>query len=240
MRLGLDLTLLHVVQPINEEADAEPRTSRFSLADAVASSRSVPGIKKVTGETCAGDPMEELTAASIGADVVVVGSHKTGFLHGRVFGSRSLRLLASAVCPVAVVPEPTGRTRRGVAVGVDGSDASRDAVRFAAKEAAALGQPLMLVCGGGYAPASAVGIDVVSRADRLLAAARDIAVRAAPSVRVVLRPLARPAAEALADAAPTSILLVVPISAGSGAMIGPTAHDVLMNLAGPTLFLPAR
>ncbi|MBE1460930.1 nucleotide-binding universal stress UspA family protein [Nocardiopsis terrae] len=66
-------------------------------------------------------------------DVIVVGSRGLGAVRAIVLGSVSVRTSAHAPCPVVVVPEPDGRDRhRGkVVVGVDGSDSSRRALRFA-------------------------------------------------------------------------------------------------------------
>ncbi|MFG6444816.1 universal stress protein [Microbacterium sp. P07] len=237
-RLGLDLTLLHAVDGGKDGLVGGESVPRFSLEHAVTSSRRIPGVGAVKGLSVEGDPMAELIAASGDASIVVVGSHKTGFLRGRVFGSRSLRLVATASCPVAVIPEPSGRARHGVTVGVDGSEAGRRAVVFAAKEAVALGEDLTLIRGDEPLLPLGADVEVATGADRLLAAARDAVTGVAPEVRVLLRSVELSAAEALADASPTSILLVLAASTGGGATLGSTAHDVLMNLAGPTVFVP--
>jgi nucleotide-binding universal stress UspA family protein len=52
-----------------------------------------------------GTVMKELLTVSEGADLVVVGTHKTGFVSGRIFGSRSLLLAAAAHAPVAIIPQ---------------------------------------------------------------------------------------------------------------------------------------
>lgn len=237
-RLNLDLAFLHASGRDGDGDDA----SRSVLDRAVMSARSQAGIGRVRGLMVLGDAMEQLITASAEAAIVVVGSHKTGFLRGRVFGSRSLRLVAGALCPVAIIPEASGRTRRGVAVGVADSSAGSRAVRFAATEAAALGEELTLIHGDISTPLGSADrdVDTVSASDRLLAAARRLAIETAPGLAVRVRGLRRPAAVALADAAPTSLLLVLAASSGrSGAAVGRTTHDVLMNLAGPAVVVPA-
>ena len=81
-------------------------------------------------------PAEVLVAASHGAALLVVASHKRGPF-GRMFTSTAGRGAAFATCPVAVVQE--GRhdhPRPGkVVVGIDGSFTSWDALRWAATEA---------------------------------------------------------------------------------------------------------
>ncbi|QHC69555.1 universal stress protein [Rathayibacter sp. VKM Ac-2801] len=241
MRLGLDLVLLQASDsPV--AAPREPGATERSLLDGlVVELRSRPGVGAVTGLSVRGEAMEQLLAASAGAGIVVVGSHKTGFLRGRVFGSRSLRLVAGATCPIAIVPEPSGRVRRGVAVGVSDSPSSDGAVRFAAREAAALGEELLLIHGDPSAAAADPPVDAASRSALLLVAARDLALTIAPALTVRLRPVPRLAAVALADAAPATVLLVLAASSGRGSpgALGRTTHDVLMNLAGPTVVVPA-
>jgi len=93
-----------------------------------------------------GDPVAVLSEASRDAALLVIGSDYRGPGHGPARGSRGIRIVASASCPVLVVPisEP-GDDRRGVVVGVDGSPVSEAAIAFAADEADRLGEPLIAV-----------------------------------------------------------------------------------------------
>lgn len=56
-----------------------------------------------------------------------------------------MRIAAAAHSPVIVVPEIDLAGRSGVVVGVDGSEVSEAATRFAAQEAERLGEPLIAV-----------------------------------------------------------------------------------------------
>ena len=57
-----------------------------------------------------------------------------------------MKIAAIAHCPVAVIPlEVEGTPQPGVVVGVDGSDASKKAIAFAAEEASRRGVPLTAV-----------------------------------------------------------------------------------------------
>jgi nucleotide-binding universal stress UspA family protein len=83
-------------------------------------------------------PATALLTAAKGADLLVVGTRGRGGFAGLLLGSVSQRCLTHAPCPVAVVPpvpaesdEPSGR----IVVGVDGSQLSYDALRWAAIEA---------------------------------------------------------------------------------------------------------
>jgi nucleotide-binding universal stress UspA family protein len=45
-------------------------------------------------------------------DMLVIGTHKTGHLNGRVLGSRSIQIAMATECTVAVIPESTATRRR--------------------------------------------------------------------------------------------------------------------------------
>ncbi len=89
-----------------------------------------------------GDPVAQLVDASEDAALLVIGSEPRGRGHR---GQHGARLAAGAHCPVVVVPEPDGAPRRGVVVGVDGSQTSNAAISFAAAEAERTGEPLRIV-----------------------------------------------------------------------------------------------
>lgn len=196
-----------------------------------------------------GNPMQELIAVSEDAVLVVVGTHKSGFVRGRVFGSRSLQLAGASHAPVAIIPESPTRTRRGIVVGVNGSPAADAAVRFAATEAHRTQQELIIV--GAWAstveerPASEAqraGAAVMkARIEAVLADAVALAKQQNPSVSIRVRHVNRPPAEALNDASAAAEMLVLGSSrrAEASTTLGPVAHDVLINLSGPTIVVHA-
>jgi nucleotide-binding universal stress UspA family protein len=162
-------------------------------------------------------------------DVVVIGTHKIGFLHGRVLGSRSVQIASSVPCSVAVVPEVDLRFRRAVVAGVDRDETAAAIGRVAAAEADARGEELVIIQAG--VPAGTRRTDLpLSTA---IAAARD----AFPSLVIRSRTSGRPAAEALLDAARDKSLLVLgPGSTGPyRSPIGSVLHDVLLNVNAPVL-----
>ncbi|MDX2377991.1 universal stress protein [Microbacterium sp. LRZ72] len=91
-----------------------------------------------------GNPIDQLIAASEGAELLVIGSDYRG-TGGPVRGNRGIRIAAGAHCPVVAIPDVAYDERSGIVVGVDGSELSEAAVAFAAAEADRLGEPLIAV-----------------------------------------------------------------------------------------------
>ena len=208
-----------------------------------------PGVS-VDTELLEGDLMDELIAASEDCDLIAVGTHKTGFIHGKVFGSRSLQLAAAAHSPVAIVPQTSRRGGQGIVVGTDESDAGRSAVRFAAAEAERTGQPLTFVRASDAPGRPEDRDDEQRERDRyfegqtktILSDASAIAKSVHPAVEVRARSVRRPAAEALLDSSASADLLVIGSSrrdGSAGRMLGSVSHDVLINLVGPTIVVHA-
>lgn len=101
---------------------------------------------RITGTAVVGHPIAEVEEASKHADLVILGAHTGSKLAGSFFGTRAVKIAAVAHCPVAVIPfEVEGTPKPAVVVGVDGSDASRKAIAFAAEEASFRGVPLIAV-----------------------------------------------------------------------------------------------
>ncbi|KJL40813.1 universal stress protein [Microbacterium trichothecenolyticum] len=99
-----------------------------------------------------GNPTEVLIEQSADAALLVIGSDLGGEGHVRR-GPHGRRIVAGAHCTVIVVPDLDLSDRRGVVVGVDGSDVSQRALEFAAAEAAASGDALTAV--SAWIPVSA-------------------------------------------------------------------------------------
>lgn len=121
------------------------------LDDAVAQARTAGGPDvagvHVVKDVRAGDAGTDLVLASKGADLLVLGARRHGALTSALVGSATNYVLHRAQCPVLVVPANPGdghRWRR-VVVGVDGSEGSDEALRWAAAEALRHGCPLLAV-----------------------------------------------------------------------------------------------
>jgi len=179
-------------------------------------------------------------------DLLIVGTHKTGFLRGRVLGSRSVQIASAARCSVAIVPDTTLDSRHDVVVGVDGTDGSLPAVRMGAQEADRLDQDLLLVHAPPGSPRSDSSRSESGRAEsddrsgqtaRLMQNAAAVAASTASRITVRRRIAHRDPAEALLDASFDAALLILGVSArhGGSTLIGSVTHDVLMNINVPVL-----
>jgi nucleotide-binding universal stress UspA family protein len=95
-----------------------------------------PGLA-VSTVTSTGSPGEAIVDASKEAALVVVGARGLGAVRGMVLGSVSTHVAAHAHCPVVVVREAPTHTLADarVVVGVDGSEVSAAAIRFAFEQA---------------------------------------------------------------------------------------------------------
>lgn len=226
------------------------REAEGDLADEIQAARSVDASVRIESSLLWGNPMLELAAAGADADLVVVGTHKTGFLRGRVFGSRSLQLAAASSTPVAIVPESAGKARNGIVVGVDGSAAALAAVAFAAAEAQHSGEELILVgAWTGTSPDHSRGQEpperdvlVKSAVEKALMDARSHVESLYPDLPTRVRQVNRAPAETLVDASPTATMLVIGSSRRVDAplALGSVAHDVLLNIAAPTVVVHAE
>lgn len=235
---GSALTVVHVVDD-EWGADATELTAATrQLSTHVDAIRDDLPKLAVEGELVAGNPSVELALVAREADLLVVGTHKTGFVQGRVFGSAALRLAGEVRVPVAVIPEHSTGSRAGVVVGIDASRASDAAVRFAALEAARLGEELILVLGAGTATGPSRSMIRSERELETIARAVKVAQTTSPDVAARVRTLRRAAAPSLIDGADRAVLLVIGSSrrhVDNAVALGPVAHDVLLNITAPTV-----
>jgi nucleotide-binding universal stress UspA family protein len=86
-----------------------------------------------------------LVEASAHAELVVVGRRGTGGFPHELIGPKAVQLAHHAKCPVAVVPDLWTGEGRSVVVGVDGSEHSARALRWAREEATRRGTSVTAV-----------------------------------------------------------------------------------------------
>ena len=87
-------------------AEALERAQRVldtAVDEVLAGLESAPLVTRVCER---GEPADALSAAAIGADLLVLGSHGHGPVHDKLMGSTSERVLRHAPCPVVIVPDP--------------------------------------------------------------------------------------------------------------------------------------
>ncbi|CAN5322417.1 universal stress protein [soil metagenome] len=230
-----ELVLVHVVddewgQVGQDFADDEAETGARLLQDAQRTVHEYSPTLRVTPRLVHGSPAWELAAVAQPGDTIVVGTHKTGYVHGRALGTMSIVTASIASCQVVVVPESTLRGRTGVVVGIASGGGWRDAVVVGALEAARGNQELSLV---HSAPLRDEPDAPEGQSRELLAEAAALAVQTAPGLAVRSRISRRRPAEALLDASHNAAMLVLGPSRHSpdkAGFLGSVTHDVLLNI----------
>ena len=179
-----------------------------------------------------GAPMLELAGSASEYESVVIGSHKSGTFHGHALGARGLQLAATAPVPIAIVPSSSTNGRRGVIVGAGNAPGWIDSVRFAVREAARLGEPVMVLRSDRDTPFD----------DRALRSLLDAADADEASVDIELRRTTTPPGEALASVSRRAMLTVSGRPTEPGARgyrpLGRTNNDLIMNAGGPVVIVP--
>lgn len=234
-KTGAEVVLVHVLD--EAAASVETTAGERMLAAELRTARMLSPESSVQVRSLAGSVMWQLVAASDDYDLIAVGTHKSGFIHGSVYGSASLSLAATAACPVVVVPAVATADPSGVVVGADGSVAGIAALAFAAAQAANAQQQLTIVRVSPRAsPRRGDDLPDVA-ADRLLSRLQALALASRPALAVRTRNLTGSPAETLVAASAGSRLLVLGDSrTGSSAppALGIVCHDALLNIRVPT------
>ena len=239
----IPLVLVHVLEEAQDDdreaADDEAAgAGRRLLAEMVARLEAEHPELVVTTRLLGGQVPHALAAFVGEDDLLVIGTGKTGFLHGRVLGSRSVQIAMAAPCSVAVIPDVDLRFRRGVVAGVDRRGTAATIARSAAAEAGSRGEELLFI---QAAPGRETRLNPVERADLAIGEAVAQARERQPELVIRSRVAARPAAEALLDSARDKALLVLGPGSPDAVRspIGSVVHDVLLNANSPVLIIHA-
>jgi len=214
------------------------------LTEAKAHAREVAPDIKVIDDLFVGPAAPTLLNEAQDADLVVVGSRGVGGFRGLLVGSVSAIVAAHAPCPVVVVhphgagtafpASPTGR----IVVGVDGSDISSAAIRFAFQQAARRHVGITAVHAATPTrqhPSVRVPADIVEQIDRqLFAEAMESKRVLFPAIDVRTKLVHGHPAQALIDSS-TGAELVVVGSHGrggfAGMLLGSVSQAVLQHAA---------
>jgi nucleotide-binding universal stress UspA family protein len=178
---------------------------------------------RIDARTMFGPPVSSLLAASDGAEMLVLGARGWSPVTRTLAGSVSLACTHGAAVPVVVVHEPPRHSHgpfRDIVVGVDGSDASMDALRWAVREATLRYAPLRIVhvssAGAEAGPASPVAGERRPAGHVPIMAAARAETDRRPSLEATGDVLFGHVAGHLIEAAATAQLLVVGARGGGG------------------------
>lgn len=193
-----------------------------------------------------------LLDASAEASLLVLGARGLGGFKGLLLGSVSQHCLHHATGPIAIVRTPEGGTREDddgrIIVGVDGSNTSRRALRWAAEEARLRQAPLQVVmtwhtpyvgglpyAGTGFDP-SILERDARKTLDEVVDGVDKTDI---PRVDRTLK-LGDAATSLLTTAKDASLLVVGSRGLGgfTGLLLGSVSHHVAHHATGPVVFIP--
>ena len=212
-------------------------------ADAAANAPDV----NIQAELHYGSPGAVLREMSAAAAMIVIGSHTRVWPDGGPVTDRALQIVSASDCPVVVVPREFVSGKRGVVVGVDGSEESLQAVNFAAAEAdresdeltavLAVNRPIRWI----ERETPGRGLDKMIEDEENIVLAESVAgLRVSFPDLVVHQRLEKDLdpAQALVEEAASARILVIG-SRGRGAfarlVLGSTAHAVLVRVPCPTV-----
>lgn len=249
---GAHVELLHVADDsfLSESVAflSEAQEASEKMLDAECEYAKAAGFTgQITGTAVVGHPISEVEEASKRADLVVLGAHAGSKLAGSFFGTRAVKIAAVAHCPVAVVPHSVeGEVEPGVVVGVDGSEAAKLAIAFAAEEASSRRVPLIAVY--AWMPPLTPGLEYLWSEELVetqrAAAEEAIAIGTAglagryPDLVIERRIVQSPPVAALLQAAEHADTIVVG-SRGRGGLkrllLGSVSHGVLQSLPRTTI-----
>ncbi|WP_439381069.1 universal stress protein [Amycolatopsis lexingtonensis] len=173
--------------------------------------------------------VDVLLADAADAAMVVLGSHGLGGLRGALIGSVALRVAATAPCPVVVVPGHQPVRTGPIVAGVDRSESSEHALRFAFEAADLARAPVLVVHARHGGDGVAEQLELEARVASWIAKY--------PDIEVVTKVVAdRVPARALRHAALDARLIVVgtrgrgPVAGG---VLGSTGNALLAHAACP-------
>lgn len=242
---GTGATLLGAAGMLEEEAQEQSLAvarQGTSQARTVADRLDVRPVSRLVDATTA------LVQASRTADLLVVGNRGRGALAGAVLGSVAFSVTAGARCPVVVVRGDAERhpgPEHPVVVGVDGSPAAGEAVRFAADVAERAGARLELVVawrrpelllGYGGVYDSAVTEEAQKAAQEIADEAGDDLRELRPDLETRVRVVHDAPAHALTAASEQAGLVVVGARGRgtvTGLFLGSVSHAVIHRSACP-------
>src|SRR4051812_48672023 len=149
LSIPMEVTLLTITDTswlVSDETGASYR-DRYdeALEEAATTLAASAGNVSISRGMRHGAPDDEFVAASRDADLLVVGTYRTGPMSGLVHGTNALSLAGHAECITVVVPAAWRPSGTGVVAGWNGNSTSTAALDYAANEARRRGCPLTIV-----------------------------------------------------------------------------------------------
>lgn len=201
---------------------------------------------RVNTHILAGDRLEELRRFSRPDNLLVVGTGVRRGPRSRYHWSLGARLAATARGAVAIIPDLPDDARSTVVVGVDGSEVSLKAARYAAHEARRLGDELVVVH-GWLDPLIAVSDmrmegpllgELEEEHRKVLDSVVDSLRRANPDLTISSSLVRDQAYYALAEPARSASLLVLGTQQARGIdrfLLGSVSHTMILHIETPTV-----
>lgn len=231
----LPLVLENVIDDAATDRDSDARADQLSHAEALLHEARATVADAYCGlevsvHVLVGEVARSLADECADDELLVIGTHKTGFLRGRAFGSRAFAVVTATRGWVAVVPEDHRSSRTGVVVGVPPAQ-WQAAVAAGAQIAARGHQSLTLLASTTSEEEAATAPELIDA----LAVAREHAPRDSIRAQVSRRHLA----DTVLDGARGAQLLVLPEPRRTedSAYLGSLTHDVLLNITCPVLLV---
>lgn len=211
---GLDLMVVHAFTPPNgvptsetEVGSATTDAAQRVVDDTLSQVRMPVGLK-VRTEVEPVPPGELLLRLSRTAAVVVLGQHVFDIVDQLIEGSVASPLVASALCPVAVVPRGWSRAagrRRAVAVALEGHGTAEAVLEFAFAEAERRQSPVVALHAVSRSGDAGTAEAEVRNLEEILGAAKE----AHPDLAVSVTLVAGDVAQAVLETSPGVRLMVV-------------------------------
>lgn len=241
-----EVDIVHVGRTVSGRA----APSDDALAHAERMLRAVAPGRRATYRRETGAVAPTLAAASVGADLLVIGVDPAHPVRAALGGWLPVRIISHVRPPVCVVPAGWVPRQGSITVGLEDDPSSTDAVKFAAQEAERSSARLRIVHAWHLPEPSTEGsAALLARPRRILEQHRELleaVVRSVaqgfPRVPVEADLVRASPAAALLQHAPGAAMLVVGTHRDGplvGAYVGSVAHDLLGRAGCPVVVVPS-
>ncbi len=258
---GHEFVLAHVIDdntyvPGKAFGPGHYDTAGSPTADDVAAVQEQLPNGRVSSQIVIGDPLTSLRRFTDPSTLLVVGTEARTGAHFRFAWAIGTRLAATALGPVAVIPQQVTGIRSGVVAGIDGSETSIRAALFAAAEANRRRESLRLINAWLEPPIWQEPLvfdneyidedyfqTVARQHEELVTDAAAIVHRSFPDLAVTAEEVRGHIVRSLLNASPLPSLVVVGCrsrNAWNRFVLGSVSHELLLNLDTPVVVVSDR